>query len=616
MNSLATRIGLSAVILVICSGLSFGALYQQIHSTQVIATRVTHSETVIAITNQIQKTVLDIETGERGYVISGDKVFLQPYAAGRRQLPLELKALQFQEKSDPSNNALVIEIVKEALSYKNGYSVKLVRTAQQNPQAAVAIVKSREGKKRIDSLRLLFGKLLARENSSLINEGNHFKRSNKNTIRFATLSFLFSIILVLLFAGYVWARIVRPLIQMVAVTRRLKDRDFSAKVNEESPAEVGELAGALNSMSRSLARAYQDLENRSAVDQAILNSIEESIWMVNREGEAIFFNKTARKMGELFNMLEGSSLLDLQKMVSQVDNPAALKEALMLSTPDSKEEVSTVITHTISQRSFNCSSGPVRNGEGEIIGRLFVMRDVTALRESERVKDEFIAMVSHELRTPLTSIKGYVEMMLEGDVGRLEPDQERFLQIINRNGERLHRLVGDILLVSQIDAGRMTIRPHEMDLLEASRSAVESALPGAEEKKINLSFSSQEASLPIWGDPERIAQILDNLISNALKFTSSNGKVEVRARREGNKAFLEVEDNGMGVPEKEQERLFERFYRSEKATLDAIPGTGLGLAICQAIAKSHNGSLDLKSKEGLGTTLTLCFPLREESGND
>jgi signal transduction histidine kinase len=243
--------------------------------------------------------------------------------------------------------------------------------------------------------------------------------------------------------------------------------------------------------------------------------------------------------------------------------------------------------------------------EAESVQRLLAEQN-ERLRELDRLKDEFVSLVSHELRTPLTSIRGYVELMLAEE---LEDHQRRFLGIVDRNSERLLDLVSDLLFLAQIEAGKLAIELGSLDLKKVVEECVEAAAPVAESKGIELDAELQ--GLPkIEGDRARLHQVLDNLLSNALKFTPSGGRVDVRLRRTGDMAVVEVADSGLGIPEDEQGRLFERFFRSSSATENAIPGTGLGLTITKAIVERHSGRIEIESADGAGTTVRIHLPLR------
>jgi PAS domain S-box-containing protein len=234
------------------------------------------------------------------------------------------------------------------------------------------------------------------------------------------------------------------------------------------------------------------------------------------------------------------------------------------------------------------------------------------LRELDRLKDEFISLVSHELRTPLTSIRGYLELLLDGGAGDLTEDQSRFLAVVDRNSKRLMHLVGDLLFLAQIEAGKLALELGELALDGVVAEAVEAAKPIADDRGIALRASLEPAPTML-GDRGRLAQVLDNLVSNALKFTTEGGSVDVRMSANEDQAVIEVVDTGIGIAPEEQEHLFERFFRSSEATERAIPGTGLGLTIAKAIVERHEGTIEVESAAGEGTTMRVRLPLRAPS---
>jgi PAS domain S-box-containing protein len=230
------------------------------------------------------------------------------------------------------------------------------------------------------------------------------------------------------------------------------------------------------------------------------------------------------------------------------------------------------------------------------------------LRKLDRMKDEFIALVSHELRTPLTSICGYLELLLQDDVmAELPEAQMSWLEVIDRNAERLLRLVEDLLLTAQASAGNLALEHGELDIAAIIDQAVQASGPVAAARSISLTCAT-EALPPATGDRLRIGQVIDNLVSNALKFTPAGGTVDVRAYPHGSAVRIEVADTGMGISEDEQTQLFERFFRTARAQEEAIPGVGLGLSISKAIIEGHNGRISVRSVEGVGTTFFVDLP--------
>jgi PAS domain S-box-containing protein len=233
------------------------------------------------------------------------------------------------------------------------------------------------------------------------------------------------------------------------------------------------------------------------------------------------------------------------------------------------------------------------------------MRANERLREIDGLKDEFVALVSHEVRTPLTSIMGYLELLSEQE---LTEEQRLYTNIIERNSDRLLRLTSDLLFIAQIDDGQLTVEHDSIDLGTTIVQALAAAAPTATMGDVELS-GDETLSLPITGDEGRLAQLLDNLISNAIKFTPAGGTVEVAAGLSSESVWIEVRDSGIGIDESDQERLFNKFFRTGAATKASIQGTGLGLAISKAIVEAHGGSIRVESAEGKGSTFRVELPL-------
>jgi PAS domain S-box-containing protein len=228
------------------------------------------------------------------------------------------------------------------------------------------------------------------------------------------------------------------------------------------------------------------------------------------------------------------------------------------------------------------------------------------LRELDRMKDDFVASVSHELRTPLTSIRGYLELVRED--GGLSPEQDRMLGIVDRNADRLLGLVTDLLFIAELDAGKLMMNASPVRLEAVATESVEAAGPRAHAAEIELHLAADD-QVVVPGDRTRLAQVFDNLISNAIKFTPRGGRVDVRVFRSDGSAVVEVSDTGTGIPEDERLHLFERFFRTNGAIRAAVPGTGLGLAIVGAIAASHGGTVSVESSDGGGATFLVSLPL-------
>jgi PAS domain S-box-containing protein len=268
---------------------------------------------------------------------------------------------------------------------------------------------------------------------------------------------------------------------------------------------------------------------------------------------------------------------------------------------------------------------PRTDDRGVHAGWNFVGTDMTEVRATERMKDQFVSLISHELRTPLSSILGYLELVLDDEDQSLTDEQRAYLTTVERNAHRLLRLVGDLLFTAQVEAGRFTLQPEDVDLAAVVRAAEETIRVTAGTAGVEVGLELPDQPLIVPGDAVRLGQACDNLVSNAVKFTPAGGRVTLSLRaawqgpdgrvsiveRPGTLpvAQLSVRDTGMGIPTGEQGKLFTRFFRASTAQRNAVPGVGLGLTITKAITTAHDGTLDVVSAEGQGTTFTMTLPL-------
>ena len=235
---------------------------------------------------------------------------------------------------------------------------------------------------------------------------------------------------------------------------------------------------------------------------------------------------------------------------------------------------------------------------------------VEELEAAQAIKDEFLALVSHELRTPLTSIRGYSELLAEEE---LTEDQREFLAVISRNSGRLLSLIDDLLVMTQIQSGGLPLELGDVILNDLIASSTEAAKPFAASKQIALQIES-EADLATEGDPLRLGQALDNLVSNAIKYTPNGGRVSITTAHDGETATIKVSDTGIGIPKGEQAQIFGRFFRTSNARISGIQGTGLGLAITRGIVEAHGGTIGFDSEEGGGTTFCITLPHAHGAG--
>lgn len=245
---------------------------------------------------------------------------------------------------------------------------------------------------------------------------------------------------------------------------------------------------------------------------------------------------------------------------------------------------------------------------GATTGYLFVAIDMTEAHAIDKLKNDFVGLISHELRTPLSSVLGYLELMRDDDEAQLTNSQLQYLGVAERNAHRLLRLVGDLLFTAQVDSGTFSLERRHVDLADILRESLETARPAAATAGVLLEANLGEGMI-VQGDHVRLGQAIDNLISNAIKFTGKGGTVTVSLSESGGDAVVVVRDTGMGIPASELDKLFSRFFRATTATRNAVQGVGLGLTITKAIVTAHRGRIDVESQEGVGTSFSLVLPL-------
>ena len=372
---------------------------------------------------------------------------------------------------------------------------------------------------------------------------------------------------------------------------------------------VGVAAGL---SSRRIASDALELQSTSALQQALVDSTVDGICLTDVAGNIVLANaplqRFAVELGLPFHGTVAERLLALADRTTEPARFATRMRDLGRDLQPSEDEFELAD----SGRVFRGYTAPIARPDGTVVGRIWTLRDVTADRRLERLRDAFVAAVSHELRTPLTSMSGFLELLADEEHA-LGPAGRKYVDVIRRSNARLCGAVEDLLLVAEIEAERLELRREPTDLAELATAAVEAALPAATDNGIELSLDV-EGRLPLEADAERLRQVLDNLVSNALKFTPVGGAVTLSARNGDGPLRVEVADTGIGIPQDELGQVFSRFYRASTATRRAIPGTGVGLVIARAIVEAHGGTISLESTEGAGTRVTVALPAAHAAG--
>jgi PAS domain S-box-containing protein len=380
----------------------------------------------------------------------------------------------------------------------------------------------------------------------------------------------------------------------------------SALNNSQLYNVIREQADRLSSMLRS-----QQIETSQS--NAILESIGDGVLVTDTDLNVILFNSAAERILNLpSKQVLGKEVLEFAGIFGSeaVGWGKAIKEWRRTPPGDHRRAIRPERVYLEDGRVISVLPAPVVIG-GDFIGTVSIFRDISRDVEVDRLKSEFVATVSHELRTPMTSIKGFVDLMLMGAAGELSEQQKHFLDIVRTNTNRLEILVNDLLDISRIEAGKASLVFQELDvhqLLAEMEQYVQHRIQ-EENKQMDFVVEAPKTLPPIWGDLERVRQILANIVENSFNYTPENGLICLNVRQVDGYIELEVSDNGMGISLEEQERIFERFYRGEQALIMGVSGTGLGLAIVLNLVEMHQGRIWVTSAgRGHGTTFTVSLP--------
>ena len=353
--------------------------------------------------------------------------------------------------------------------------------------------------------------------------------------------------------------------------------------------------------------AEKQLERNGMLLSGLIDATVDGICLTDQNGEILIANRPLRRLVRGLEMPnEGPIHERLLAIADRTTEPERYARRMRELADDPFTPSFDEFEVASDERDFQGFTAPVIGDDDEYLGRVWTLRDVTEQRQLDRLRDTLIATVSHELRTPLTSIIGYLELLGTGPE-QLNAEDAGYVEVVARNALRLRHMVEDLLFLAQLDAGGFSLDFGDANLVELAGEAIEAARPAAEAKKLQLTLEHDQP-LIVRADRNRLGQALDNLISNAIKFTPEGGTVKVVIEDRDTTCSLHVTDTGCGIPVSEQPRLFERFFRSATAGASNVPGTGLGLTITKTIVESHGGTIGYDSTDGKGTTFTISLP--------
>lgn len=421
-------------------------------------------------------------------------------------------------------------------------------------------------------------------------------------------------ILAALLVGAVMARrLAAPIAEMTRVAEAMRAGDYGQRYRPRSADEIGVLADVLNQLGADLAGRIATISQDESQLRAILAGMVEGVVAVDEEDRVLFCNAAASEVlgfptegavgRRLWELARSSELADAVERARREGLPVRQEMAL---ARQGKETV--VNAHVAPFARHDAREGPARKG------LVVVLHDVTDLRRLERIRRDFVANVSHELKTPLTSIKGYVETLLGGALAD-EKNNVRFLRKIETHVARLVELVQDLLSLARIESQEGRIPRVPISWRPIAEEAVARREETVRRKGLALAIEAPEGAPDVLGDREGMVQILDNLLDNAIKYTPDGGRIAIRIGQEGGRGILRVADTGSGIPASDLDRIFERFYRVDKARSRELGGTGLGLSIVKHLVQSMGGDVTVESELGAGSCFTVLLPLAQRPPN-
>jgi two-component system phosphate regulon sensor histidine kinase PhoR len=410
--------------------------------------------------------------------------------------------------------------------------------------------------------------------------------------------------LILLLAGLVVVAVSRKfsdrIERLTAFSQRVAEGDFRAQASDGTGDALDVLSDSLNQTATRLDKTIRTLTEERNLSSAILGSMVEGVLVVNAAERVVFANRSfAEILGMGVPPQTGSGLVECVRQTELIE---AVHKVLG-GEPRVEAEI---VTGTLRQHYFAATVASVRTTGTD--GAVLVLHDITDLRKLERVRRDFVANVSHEFRTPLTAIQGFAETLLAGAMDDPQ-NRGRFLEIIVEHSRRLARLTEDLLMLSKMDADRLDFETRRIPVGPFIESCMETALPRARDKDLRLSVNQPTKIPDIAGDRRRLTEVLQNLLDNAIQYTPAGGQIMVSAEVSGSEVVFTVLDTGIGIPQAEQPRIFERFYRVDVARSREVGGTGLGLAISKHLVEGHGGRIWVESEIGQGAQFHFSVPI-------
>ncbi len=427
-------------------------------------------------------------------------------------------------------------------------------------------------------------------------------RQSLHAALFAALSLAFLVSLILSYAlSNMTSRTLRT---MTAAAARIGRGAFDSRIPVTTKDELGELATVMNDMSARISGQLERISAEKSRLDTILRGMGEGLMVADTRGVVTLTNPAFRTLFALKEEVEGRPLIELTR------HPA-LHEGFRKVVGSGNEQLEEITLRLPEEKTIMTHWVPLLDN-GTVQGVVAVFHDISDHKRLEKIRRDFVANVSHELRTPVTIIKGYAETLLSGGLSENPERATRFIEIIYSHSERLAHLIGDLLTLSEIESGDLGMERHPLALDGIVRRVVTLLEPKAQQKGIAVSCTIPSQLPQVLGDRGRLEQVVVNLLDNAIKYTPEGGSVGISVADEGEMVRVSVTDSGIGIPEKDLSRIFERFYRVDAARSRDQGGTGLGLSIVKHIVQIHGGTISVSSVHGSGSTFS--FTLQKTRG--
>ena len=395
-------------------------------------------------------------------------------------------------------------------------------------------------------------------------------------------------------------RVTTPIQQMRAMAGSVARADFSKRVTARPGGELGELVESLNDMAAQLQARLRELNDEKAGLSAILSSMTEGVLAMDAAGKIRVANEALRQQLDIGEEAIGRSALEVFRNV-------ALQEIIAEAVQTGRVVGRELAFLNPVERIFEVNAARLQARDGGSVGIVVLLHDITRLKQLENLRKEFVANVSHELRTPLSIIKGYIETLLDPQ----PPDPEtarQFLQTIQRHSQRLETLIGDLLTVSAMESQQARLQLESLSLRDVAATAADEIVQRAREKNTAIAIEIPPDLPRMRADAQRLHQVFFNLLDNAVKYGQPEGRISVSAKLRNGEIEVQVADNGPGIAPEHLPRIFERFYRVDKARSRDLGGTGLGLSIVKHIVQAHGGRVWAESVVGQGSTFHFTLP--------